>query len=82
MTFFPFKAASSVSGITPQDEERLRRKLAFFFMDPVRKFIAKRQVSAHSQSMKGFSAIKYLIYEVGIGSGVRGFVYSPQTKLK
>ncbi len=25
-------------------EEILRRKLAFFFMDPVRKFIARRQV--------------------------------------
>jgi hypothetical protein len=25
-------------------EENLRRKLAFFFMDPVRKFIARRQV--------------------------------------
>jgi hypothetical protein len=26
------------------NDERLRQKLALFFMDPVKKFIAKRQV--------------------------------------
>jgi hypothetical protein len=35
---------TSVSGVGGNAEEKLRRKLAFFFMDPVRKFIAKRQV--------------------------------------
>ena len=28
------------------EEERVRRKLAFFFMDPVKKFIARRQVGS------------------------------------
>ena len=39
--------------VTSSDaEENLRRKLAFFFMDPVRKFIARRQVEFSHLSYK------------------------------